>query len=82
MSIFCGQAQVVFVHTQGILMPVENVNIFLLVFIRDLQLASFLNMLSGKPLPLHFWKAVVHVLTYYKLLLDLLFLCIFYLPVW
>jgi hypothetical protein len=57
------QTQVIFFHAQGILVFVENVNAFLFVFIRDLQVASFLNVLSGKPL-LHFWKAVMYVLTY------------------
>jgi hypothetical protein len=42
-----GQDQVIFVLTQGILVFVEDVNVFFFVFLRDLEVASLLNLLSS-----------------------------------
>jgi hypothetical protein len=58
-----GQPEVVFVDAESILVFAQDIQISFLVFVRDLQMAQFLDFIPGKSLPLHFQKAVVDVLT-------------------
>jgi hypothetical protein len=55
------QCKVIFVNA-SILMFAQNVKVSVLEFLLDLQVTSSLNFISGKSLPLHFWKVVVDVL--------------------
>ncbi len=57
-----GQTQVIIVNAQGILMLAQNVQISVLELIQNLQVAWSLDLISGKSLPLHFWKAFVDIL--------------------
>jgi len=59
-----GQAQIVFVNAESILVFAQNIQVSLLELLWNLQVASSLDFLSGQSLPLHFWKAVVDVLAY------------------
>jgi hypothetical protein len=59
-----GQAQIVFVNAESILVFAQNIQVSLLELLWNLQVASSLDLLSGQSLPLHFWKAVVDVLAY------------------
>ncbi len=59
-----GQAQVVFVNAQGILVLAQNVQVPFVKFFGYLQMASSLDFFPGKSLPLHFWKSVMDILTH------------------
>jgi hypothetical protein len=58
-----GEPKVVVVKVESVLVLAQDVQVFVLEFVRDLQVASFLDFVPGKSLPLHFRKVVVDVLT-------------------
>jgi hypothetical protein len=58
------QTQVVFVDAECVLVFVQDVDVSLCVFVWNLEVASFLYVISGKSFPLHFQKAAVDVLVY------------------
>jgi hypothetical protein len=61
--VFEVQPEVVFVDAESVLVFAQDIQISFLVFVRDLQMAKFLDFIPGKSLPLHFQRAVVDVLT-------------------
>jgi len=57
-----GNSEVIFVHAEGILMLVENVNVIFFKLIWDLQVASLHNTLSENFFIFYFLKFVMDVL--------------------
>jgi hypothetical protein len=58
MFVVSGQSEVIFVHADGILVPKKDVQVLILEFFRDLEVAPFGDVVSSKFIPWSAWNIV------------------------